>query len=534
MKGSKFFVVVALFSLLLMVVSCQKKGDSVGSSNSGGDIFNETGYPIVKQPYTLRVMSYRHPSTIDYNDLPVFQELEKKTGIHIEWEYVGNDWGTQKPLVLGGGDLPDIFFGRVILNESDVVGNAGLFIQLDSYIEKYGDNIKKMFDEDPSTLKLAKAYDGNIYGLPSMYRSRPETYNIYGINQKWLDKLGLKMPTTTDEFYTVLKAFKERDPNGNGIADEIPWTGNGFGELCGMLDMFGAFGVVESMNFSWLSVTNGKVNYIPAQDGFADAVAYFHKLYSEGLMDSEFFTQDWGMMTSKFDPPAGSPDITGVGSYWSLPQGFGPTRAEYYSLLLPLKGPKGHQFWRHNPEFVQGGTYCLEITSKAKNPDIAFRWANAVYDEIVGVQLYHGSLGTPGTTGVTMVQHDDGSYEVMPPPEGVDIDFWAHGYALADDAPGWESQRFADTSLIDAATERAMVADKKKLAPYYSKEYYFATMTPDETNELATLRADIHGFAQEQTASWIVNGGVEKEYAGFVQQMENMGLREMEAIYQKA
>jgi putative aldouronate transport system substrate-binding protein len=133
-----------------------------------------------------------------------------------------------------------------------------------------------------------------------------------------------------------------------------------------------------------------------------------------------------------------------------------------------------------------------------------------------------------------MVQHDDGIYEVMPPPEGIDIDFWAHGYALADDAPGWESQRFAD-ALIDTPNERAMIADKKKLATYYSEEYYpLATMTPDETNELAMLRADIHGFAQEQTASWIVNGGVEREYAAFVRQLENMGLRKMEEIYQTA
>lgn len=33
------------------------------------------------------------------------------------------------------------------------------------------------------------------------------------------------MPTTTTEFYNVLKAFKEKDPNGNGKADEIPPIG---------------------------------------------------------------------------------------------------------------------------------------------------------------------------------------------------------------------------------------------------------------------------------------------------------------------
>ena len=45
------------------------------------------------------------------------------------------------------------------------------------------------------------------------------------INKEWLDKLGLAVPTTTDELYNVLKAFKTQDPNGNGKADEIPLTG---------------------------------------------------------------------------------------------------------------------------------------------------------------------------------------------------------------------------------------------------------------------------------------------------------------------
>ncbi len=74
---------------------------------------------------------------------------------------------------------------------------------------------------------LITAPDGNIYALPQvnecyhcMYQQRMWIY------KPWLDKLGLKMPTTTDEFYEVLKAFKTKDPNGNGKADEIPLSGS--------------------------------------------------------------------------------------------------------------------------------------------------------------------------------------------------------------------------------------------------------------------------------------------------------------------
>lgn len=70
------------------------------------------------------------------------------------------------------------------------------------------------------------APDGNIYALPSIndcyHCSMAQKMWIY---KPWLDKLGLDVPTTTDELYTVLKAFKDKDPNGNGKADEVPLTG---------------------------------------------------------------------------------------------------------------------------------------------------------------------------------------------------------------------------------------------------------------------------------------------------------------------
>lgn len=71
------------------------------------------------------------------------------------------------------------------------------------------------------------APDGNIYALPQIN----ECYHCDNalklwINKAWLDKLGLQLPTTTEEFYQVMKAFKEQDPNGNGKNDELPLTGS--------------------------------------------------------------------------------------------------------------------------------------------------------------------------------------------------------------------------------------------------------------------------------------------------------------------
>ena len=56
--------------------------------------------------------------------------------------------------------------------------------------------------------------------------SSSSTFWIFGacslIRQDWLDKLNLKAPTTVDELHDVLYAFRNEDPNGNGLKDEIP------------------------------------------------------------------------------------------------------------------------------------------------------------------------------------------------------------------------------------------------------------------------------------------------------------------------
>jgi putative aldouronate transport system substrate-binding protein len=505
----------------VLVLACGNK-----SSSGGKAVFNETGFPIVNEPFTLKVLAAKSITSNDYPDLPVFQEIAKKTGITVEWQFTGADWATQKPLVLASNDLPDVFLGRTAVSEGDVVGNMGLFVQLDDLIEKYGVNVKAMFQKQPSMRAFTTAYDGHIYGLPQQMPRRPATYAVWGINQNWLDKLNLQIPTTTEEYYNVLKAFKTGDPNGNGTADEIPWTFQGMEDgISGFSDMLCAFGVMDNISDDWLSVTNGKVQYIVAQEGYQDAIIYMRRLYAEGLIDQEAFTQDWNQFAAKTHQ--NDPEIIGVGPHWSRNAAFDDRGDEHYSLLMPLKGPKGHQAWRTNPEFVKGAKYVFEITSSCKNPEIAFRWGDAFYEEMIGLQLYAGAVG------VRLKDNGNSTYTALPPPAGTNDDDWLWRNGMGDLIVGYVSDELS-ARYEDPVFDRQYL-DKERLSAYFPKEYYpMVSFTPDEVNELATLRIDIHTFSKQQVANWIVNGGIENEYAGFIRQLENMGLGRMVEIYQDA
>ena len=119
------------------------------------------------------------------------------------------------------------------------------------------------------------------------YRENPD--NLF-INKKWLDKLGLEMPTTTDEFYQVLKAFKNGDPNGNGKADEIPFSFLGNYANVDINSLFGSWGVIDRPEH--VMIKDGEVLFTPAEDGYKQGLVFFRKLYAEGLIDGEAFTHN--------------------------------------------------------------------------------------------------------------------------------------------------------------------------------------------------------------------------------------------------
>lgn len=510
-------------SMVLSMAACPAKAEEDAN-------FNETGYPIVNEPVTLRVLASKHSLTDPYTDLQIFKDLEEKTNVKIEWEYAeGDDWSTQKPLLLASGDLPDIFLGGAV-TESDVISNTELFMDMTDLIGQYGPNVQAMFEEDPMMQTMATAFDGKIYGLPHQMPCRPQTFDMMFINQKWLDNLGLETPTTTDELYEVLKAFKEQDTNGNGDPnDEIPMSFMAFNDLTGCLSLFGAFGedVVDTMSSTYLSMNDGKATYIPVQDHFKDGVKWMQKLFSEGLIDVEAFTHDWTIYPAKLNPEGDS--IVGVGFHWSVQTGVGLTRADEYKALAPLSGPDGARYWRYKPDFVKSGKYYAEISASCEHPEIAMRWLDAIYDQETSMQMFYGPIGK------TVAKNDDGTYEVLPPEEGINAESWAWRFSMGDQCPGYVGDAMSEKITPPVDVQQKLEVDIEY--QNYLKDEYFpmVNLTKDQSDELSTLSIDLNTYFKETVSGWIVNGGdIDAEWDGYVEQMQKMGYERYQEIYQEA
>lgn len=204
--------------------------------------------------------------------------------MHINWKnYTSDVFAEKRNLAVASGDLPDAIFDAGY-GDYDLLKLAkdGAIIPLEDMIEQHMPNLKKVLEEAPEYKSMITAPDGHIYSFPwieelgSGKQRIQAVDNLPWINVEWLNKLGLKMPTTTEELKEVLIAFKTQDPNGNGKADEIPLS---FINKPGGEDLtflFAAFGLGE--NWDHTVVTNdGKVVFTAGDEGYKEAVKYIHE-----------------------------------------------------------------------------------------------------------------------------------------------------------------------------------------------------------------------------------------------------------------
>ena len=194
------------------------------ASAAGDSNVNAEGFPIVNEPITLRGMVALNANVKDWNEHPALKRMEELTGIHIEWECVPDAGFTEKRnLAFASDDLPDIILRAKISPQEEMKYAAnGQLVALDEYLD-YAPNLSALIEQDDAIRKGITMPDGHIYSCPQLNKTEGNLIHHYWINKTWLDNLGLEAPTTVDELYDVLVAFRDNDPNGNGQKDEIPY-----------------------------------------------------------------------------------------------------------------------------------------------------------------------------------------------------------------------------------------------------------------------------------------------------------------------
>lgn len=514
--------------ILLTVAACGGNNeDNDGMNEEALENLNKTDFPIVDEPITLEMFTGKSAQNVDqdWNDLLIWNEYSEMTNIELDWKHqVQTDsLEEQRNLALGSGDLPDVFYlSSMPTTDIYKYGKQGTFIELNDLIEEYAPNLNKLMDENPEIRKGITFPDGNIYSLPSLVS--PEFISV-GIaarpwfKQEMLDEVGMDVPETTDEFYEFLTAVKEK-------TDKIPYGGTSMNEFISWLQ--GAFGVankgVRNPNIDIDPEDPEKVRFYATTDNYKEMLEYAHKLFSEGLIEKNIFTIEWGQYLAN----AAEGDYAST-VFYDPTELLGEEVGGDYVHATALEGPFGDKEFNKVAPMVSSISNFL-ITEENPNPAATIRWYDHFYSD-EGARLYY-----MGVEGETYEETDEGEFvytdDILNSPEGLTMEQEVSKYlAWLGGVQGIIKEEYFEGSENSPASLEA--ADD--IEPYVPEEIWPGFLYTEEENSfLTSAGADIDKYIEEMTDKFISGDEPLSKWDDYVEEIEKMGLDEYMEIKQDA
>ncbi|KGP80297.1 MULTISPECIES: extracellular solute-binding protein [unclassified Paenibacillus] len=299
--------VAGLLLLLGMLTACDQNGtDSDAAMNDQPDssasrtISTTASNTDGKLTYWAELNGNAASIKSSFNDVPFFQEWQRRTGVNLQFiRPPANQAKEAINVLLTSGELPDM----IEYEWSNYPGGPekaikdGYILRLNDIIDQHAPHLKQYLSEHPDIDMQIRTASGSYYAFPFIQgQDKLRTYQGPIIRKDWLDELGLDVPTTIDEWHTMLQAFKDKK------GADAPLTFLGvpnplFGIEGG--GFIGAFGIKKGF-----FVEDGHIKFGAQEPEYKAFLALFREWYAEGLIDKNLAavdseTQDTNMTTGR-------------------------------------------------------------------------------------------------------------------------------------------------------------------------------------------------------------------------------------------
>ena len=454
------------------------------------------------------------------NDVLVLQQLSEITKTNFDFT-VSPSTGTDEKfnLMMSSGSVPDM----VIYVSDPILKYYKAFAPLNDLISEYCPNYEALMNEYSFLRKDLTSADGNIYTIQSKAAFRFANGVI--VRQDWLDKLNLSVPTTTEEYYQVLKAFKEQDPNGNGEADEIPLIASdgrrGDAESPGLSMLDAAFGIDEDF---YVSDDGSEILFGAIDSRMKDALTYLNRLYSEGLIDQEYLTRDYSTIDGLI-----SESRAGMWIAWGISVEEAASIQDQNADLAVILPPADESIGKPRiySQMPQTRTNAVAISKDSKVKEHIMSIWNYVFSE-EGTQLMN--FGVEGTTYTLadgkpvytdeILKSDDGPLTAA---RKYGINTWLPHNQLASAEFG----RTAGDGKFEAAVSF--------YDPYIVEPVPALKFTDEEKSTITSVyEGEIKTYLDESLDAFITGKKPLSEFEDFVAQMKKMGIEDILKIYNDA
>ncbi len=567
MKKTKLVALGLAAVMVLGMVGCGDKTDKNESSESKKETTTTSeststseSTPAKEEPMKISMGIMQSSSVLDYEDNLLTNAIEEQMNVELEIMLLPNnsgDWGTKVTLMATSDpdSMPDMLMadGSIGSSMQLELGEAGVLTPIEDYVldPEAMPHFNALSDVIKSEcLAVMTQADGHIYGLAdhtsNAGNNNPEKMFI---NTAWIEKLDLEVPTTTEELKEVLIAFRDGDPNGNKIGDEIGVYGRraGWGEdtIACLMNSFTSWNNSKSNSGLALDQNDDKTVICPfVQDEWKEGLKYMADLYKEGVLAASIFTDDSTTYraTINLDPTiVGLVDM--ADNTWITTDEI----RDQFTYFLPPKGPTGVSWLpARSPSFNVEVIFTCEgeVLEKCLEIQDAFYEDTTDPDSIRIISQGRGIYGEHWTDDPAIKAKTSNLYVEA----GLDTEIsyvnlkkkdqqtnynWGKMHAGAPAGAVYNPYRNSGNYYDGVAYDFATASDAWKVDFFKAVEdpQYQPSVMPilqytlEEKDEVGDARSDINTYMGSFLAECITGvKNVDKEWDAYVKEINKMGL----------
>jgi putative aldouronate transport system substrate-binding protein len=471
-----------------------------------------------------------------FNEMTCYKALQEITGVKLDFQHVPDNPQAVEAfnLLIASGKFPDI----IETNWLGFPGGPAKALK-DGVITRLNETIDggkspafaKVLADHPEWRKMILTDEGDIYCYPFL-RGDPglQTFSGPYVRKDYLDKAGVnESPKTIDDWTAMFKALKGQDLNGNGQADEYPFTSWLGGKGQNGYSYGGAFAGAYGTTIGFYN-EGGTVKYGPLDPSFKDFLTTVAGWWKEGYVHPDTFTMD----AKAFDAQQTSGNIGsgvllvggGIGRLTTLARQTDPEFTLEGVIYPSLKAGEKAAFGQMDN--VYPGSASAAITTQCTNVDAAltvldypyseaghllfnFGVEGQQYDMVNGFPKWRDEIVKPEKLPLaqSIAQHARSNFAG---PFVQDIRYLEQYFALPEQKAAYETWGQADLSRV--------------MPP--------VTPTQDESRDFAKIMSEVNPRLEEVFAKVATNAEPLEAWDAFMGELEQLGIQDAIKIQQAA
>jgi len=522
-KARRYLAGLLIGTMAFSMAACNKKE---GSTETGNEVKLAAGgvYPIECEDTLtwwgeLNLNLSTEVSNLGETNMA--KELEKRTGVKVEYLHPAQgQQAEQFNLLIASNDLPDLISYNWQGFGAQMAVDSGYITNLNEPIQKWAPNLSKVLSENAHYDKMVKTDEGTYYVFPTL--TDGGAASIYSgpiVRKDWLDKLGMEVPTTIDEFETMLRRFK------NELGVDFPLS-----TVYGMLAQ--TFAPAYGAGHGWFVGNDGKVHFGPVSPGYKEYLTKMNSWYKEGLLDNNVANTDLKTVeTNLLNDRVGATLFNagaGIGKWMNAKATKDPT-FELVGTPVPTMN-KGEVQVRFNREWEYIPSVSTAISATCKNLELATRFLDYGYGE-EGRMFY--VFGTEGVS-YNMVDGEPMLTDMIINSEkGI-------SQALTHYCRGSYSGPFVGDSRLTMQMQSKPVQAFEAIQTWNNNVDVVThslppiSFTEEEQKELAKLTSEFGTYSAEMILKFIVGIEPLEKYDEYLAQMEKFNIARALEIYDQA